>query len=59
MQKINKRLIDPTIIALLLQEATQKYQNSQIIGQNIISLCPSLCLLWLVLPSPSSIAEFF
>ena len=30
-------------------------ENSQIIKQNLVifSLCPSLCLLWLALPSPS------
>ena len=34
--------------------------NSQIIEQNVvIYLCPSLCLLRLLLPSPSSTAEFF
>ena len=35
-------------------------ENSQISEQNVvISLCPSLCLLWLAFPSPSSVAEFF
>ena len=35
-------------------------ENSQIIKQNVvISLCPSLCFLWLALPLPSSTASFF
>ena len=35
-------------------------KNSQIIEQNIvISLCPSLCLLQLTFPSPSSTTGFF
>ena len=33
-------------------------ENSQIIEQNVISPCPFLCLLLLVLPSPSSAIEF-
>ena len=34
-------------------------ENSQIFEENVIFLCPSLCLLQLALPSPSSLAEFF
>ena len=35
-------------------------ENPQITKQNVVfSLCPSVCLLWLALPSPSSMAEFF
>ena len=42
--------LHPTIIALLLQKATQKIENSQFIEQKIvISFCPSLCLLQLAL----------
>ena len=52
--------LNHTYIALNCRKQDKNIENSQIIEQNaVISLCPSLCLLWLALPSPSSVEEFF
>ena len=50
--------LNPTNIALLLQEATQKY-GKLIIEQNTAIFLLFSCLLRRVLPSPSSTAAFF
>ena len=51
--------MNPTNIASLLQKATQKIKNSQVIEQNAVwTLCPSLFTV-AVLPLLSTTTEFF
>ena len=48
------------ILYCYCRKQDKNIENSQIIEENVvISLCPSLCLLWLVLLLPSWVAEFF
>ena len=53
--------LSPSNIALLLQQATQKYGKLKVYWTMLLSLLSLLflCLLLLVLPAPFSTAEFF